>query len=408
MSIEELQNNAKNLPNFGTDTTEEESFKVLSDRKSHPSEDFTSYCRGELAVALTDALFALYKGGPTKPSDALNFLIDTFASDDIRSSSTVAGSLIRPPHRVKEEFVRYVSASGFPRHLHKALLSLHKQYKMGEVPESAPHFVREKIISLRKRRIEKNRSRKSIEDDVTASDLPRSLFMNNDRQYAKSESRIIENASARKHSVSKDLKESEEISKGAVVENDDVESSDNIMVNEESTHSKENIQRKDGTIGKEARANNLTEETNQVEKREVEEVLELSNVTQNKVSDVSVEEKESSNLEESADQREREPEISKPNKSSDETVTKQESIKPDQSSDEQITEQDSMEPELSSDEQIREQESMKHDEDPSVNVAEEKTAEIKSETTATDIREGETNSVQENAEDVNGKASPGD
>ena len=38
-----------------------------------PAEDFTSFCRGELADALTEALFALYKGGPTKPSEALTY-----------------------------------------------------------------------------------------------------------------------------------------------------------------------------------------------------------------------------------------------------------------------------------------------------------------------------------------------
>ena len=48
--------------------------KEQSDPSSFaPVEDFTSFCRGELADALTEALFALYKGGPTKPSEALKY-----------------------------------------------------------------------------------------------------------------------------------------------------------------------------------------------------------------------------------------------------------------------------------------------------------------------------------------------
>ena len=39
-----------------------------------PREEFTSYARAELGEALTEALLALYKGGPTKPSEALTYV----------------------------------------------------------------------------------------------------------------------------------------------------------------------------------------------------------------------------------------------------------------------------------------------------------------------------------------------
>ena len=39
-----------------------------------PKEEFTSYARAELGEALSEALIALYKGGPTRPSEALKYV----------------------------------------------------------------------------------------------------------------------------------------------------------------------------------------------------------------------------------------------------------------------------------------------------------------------------------------------
>lgn len=117
-----------------------------------PSEDFTSYARAELSDALSEALFELYKGGPTRPSEAGDFLCDVFGSSGDAHPSM---SNMRPPHRVKEEFVRYVEASGFPRQLHRAMALLHKSYVSGDMSRSgvsATAFVREKILAAKQRR----------------------------------------------------------------------------------------------------------------------------------------------------------------------------------------------------------------------------------------------------------------
>ena len=117
-----------------------------------PSEDFTSYARAELSDALSEALFELYKGGPTRPSEAGDFLCHAFGSSIDAHPSM---SNMRPPHRVKEEFVRYVEASGFPRQLHRAMALLHKAYVSGEMSRSgmsATAFVRDKMLAAKQRR----------------------------------------------------------------------------------------------------------------------------------------------------------------------------------------------------------------------------------------------------------------
>ena len=65
---------------------------------------------------------------------------------------------MRPPHRIKEEFVKYVEASGFPRQLQKAMVMLRRAYVSGEMSDSdstATEYVRERLQQARRKRVER-------------------------------------------------------------------------------------------------------------------------------------------------------------------------------------------------------------------------------------------------------------
>ena len=83
--------------------------------------------------------------------------MDSFGAADSEQQQQQLSNM-RPPHRVKEEFVRYVEASGFPRQLQKAMVTLHRAYTSGEMSASsatATEFVRERMQQARRRRIDR-------------------------------------------------------------------------------------------------------------------------------------------------------------------------------------------------------------------------------------------------------------